>query len=197
MIRPIFVNMPSPTPTEDVAEVAPRGIVLCNPKFPHNIGAALRACACYGVPKLRWTGPRMDRELDKLSRIPREERMKGYKHVHFGRNDKAVDELGGTPVCVEVNSSHQNILTFEHPDDAVYVFGPEDGSVPDGMRSCCHHFVFLPMLNCANLSVAVATTLAYRLAYFEKIGRYSPGPLAATLDEDRGLMEAIEGWEGR
>ena len=194
MMQTGFVNMPA---YAGLADVAAAGVVLCNPKFPHNIGGALRACACYGVPKLRWTGRRLDAALDKLSRIPREERMKGHKHVHFGRNDKAVDELGGTPVCVEVNSSHQNILTFDHPRDAVYVFGPEDGSVPTGVRSVCHHFVFLPMLNCANLPTAVAATMAYRLAYFAAQGEYEPGPLDATLAEDRGLMEAIAGWEGR
>jgi hypothetical protein len=31
------------------------GVVLINPKFPHNVGATIRACSCFGSN--RWFGP--------------------------------------------------------------------------------------------------------------------------------------------
>jgi tRNA(Leu) C34 or U34 (ribose-2'-O)-methylase TrmL len=57
------------------------GIVLIDPKFPHNVGATIRACSCFGVESFVWTGSRI--EFSKYERLPREERMKGYKSVHF------------------------------------------------------------------------------------------------------------------
>jgi tRNA(Leu) C34 or U34 (ribose-2'-O)-methylase TrmL len=31
-------------------------VVLIDPKFPHNVGNALRACAVFGATRLVWTG---------------------------------------------------------------------------------------------------------------------------------------------
>jgi len=50
-------------------------MILVNPKYPHNVGATIRACSCFGLPRLFWTGTRM------ICRWPhaREERMKSYR----------------------------------------------------------------------------------------------------------------------
>ena len=55
------------------------GFVLIDPKFSHNVGATIRACSCFGIESLVWTESRI--ELSKYERLPREERMKGYKSV--------------------------------------------------------------------------------------------------------------------
>jgi hypothetical protein len=37
-------------------------------------------------------------------------------------------ETGGvTPVAVELRPDAESLVTFEHPEEALYVFGPEDG----------------------------------------------------------------------
>jgi tRNA C32,U32 (ribose-2'-O)-methylase TrmJ len=56
-------------------------VVLIDPKFPHNVGAAIRACSCFGVDSLLWTGNRID--VSKYARLQRVEGMIGYKHLHF------------------------------------------------------------------------------------------------------------------
>jgi len=42
---------------------SPRGVtpsvILINPKYPHNVGAALRACSCFDIAQLWWTGERV------------------------------------------------------------------------------------------------------------------------------------------
>jgi tRNA(Leu) C34 or U34 (ribose-2'-O)-methylase TrmL len=48
---------------------------------------------------------------------------------------------------------------FEHPPNAVYVFGPEDGSVSKPHINHCHRFVVIPTKHCLNLATAVATML--------------------------------------
>lgn len=35
------------------------GVILIDPKYSHNVGAAIRACSCFGVDALVWTGSRI------------------------------------------------------------------------------------------------------------------------------------------
>ncbi len=49
--------------------------------------------------------------------------------------------------------------TFEHPENALYVFGPEDGSIPRVLLGHCHRFVVIPTRHCLNLATAVASVL--------------------------------------
>jgi len=110
------------------------GVVLINPKYPHNVGAAIRACSCFDVNSLVWTGDRVNPA--KYQRLPREERMKGYQRVEF-RNHSRPFELfpeNCVPVSVEVFDNSEPLTTFEHPENTVYVFGPEDGFVPQVVR---------------------------------------------------------------
>ena len=62
------------------------GMVLINPKFPHNVGATIRACSCFGVESLMWTGSRIN--VSAYKRLPREERMKGFKRVRFMNDER-------------------------------------------------------------------------------------------------------------
>jgi tRNA(Leu) C34 or U34 (ribose-2'-O)-methylase TrmL len=105
------------------------GVILIDPKYPHNVGVTIRACSCFGVSSLVWTGSRID--VSKYERLPREERMKGYKTMQFLNNQRPMELFGdGTPVCVEVHENSEPLTLFEHPENPVYVFGPDDGSVP-------------------------------------------------------------------
>jgi tRNA(Leu) C34 or U34 (ribose-2'-O)-methylase TrmL len=136
-------------------------VILSNPKYPHNVGAALRACSCYGIEQLWFTGDRVSKQIELEKRLPREERMRGYKQVELISFDYPFDafEGGTTFVGVEIVPGAENIFDFEHPQDAVYVFGPEDGSIPKSYRGLCHRFVRIPSHFCLNLSAAVYTIL--------------------------------------
>ena len=63
--------------------VAP-AVALVDPKFPHNVGAAVRAASCYGVRQVWFTGDRVRLDGDKRHRLPREERMRGYQKSRSG-----------------------------------------------------------------------------------------------------------------
>ena len=93
--------------------------------------------SCFDVTRLVWTGSRID--LSPLERLPREERMKGYKDVAWTHDevDKPFKFFKSdvTPVCVELLENSEPLTTFQHPDNAVYVFGPEDGGVPQVLPS--------------------------------------------------------------
>jgi tRNA(Leu) C34 or U34 (ribose-2'-O)-methylase TrmL len=176
------------------------GIVLINPKFPHNVGATIRACSCFDVESLVWTGSRID--LSMYGRLPREERMKGYKSVRFVNDERPFEFFGRcTPVCVEVFENSEPLTVFEHPENAVYVFGPEDGSVPQVVRRWCHRFVHIPAHFCLNLSAAVNVVLAHRSMSRQVTDREPLLPLKKMLHEVRGAvptpaMDAV-GWDGK
>lgn len=164
--------------------------VLTRVKYPHNLAAAIRACSCFGVPTLMWTGSRF--AFTDGERLPREERMKGYADVKVYAEDRPFDRLpaGVTPVCVELLPGSQPMNEFEHPENACYVFGPEDGHVPQAFRALCHRFVYIPSNHCLNLSAALNVVLYDRVV---KLGmRLSPA-----LAENRGVHEiAVRGWDG-
>lgn len=135
-------------------------VVLINPKYPHNAGAVVRACSCYGIAQVWLTGNRVSLTPTRKFRLPREERMKGYADVQLMQNDRPLDQFAtSTPVAVEVRENSESLIDFEHPPDAVYVFGPEDGSLDRGILVRCHRFVRIPTRHCINLAAAVYTVL--------------------------------------
>jgi hypothetical protein len=70
----------------NTAGTAP-AVAICNPKYARNIAGALRACACYGIRQLWWSGDRVTLDVAKGQRLPREERMKGYRNVEMVRDE--------------------------------------------------------------------------------------------------------------
>lgn len=176
---------------------------MINTKYNHNIGGAIRACSCWGFNTLLWTGERVDPK--PYERLPREERMKGYKSVEWTRTDRPFDLLPKdvVPVCVELMPTSMPLTLFEHPENAVYVFGPEDGHVPQVYRRFCHHFVHIPTHHCLNVAAAINVTLAHRRIQRQMNGKEEILPLEEMLHEHRGVsnpetpvMDAV-GWDGR
>lgn len=148
-------------------------VLLVTPKTPYNVGSVIRACAIFGVPTLRWTGRRITQAegarmagqlyTRRKSRLPREERMKDYTGVDW--RETSGDVIGSfvaqgfTPVAVEVLEQAESLHEFEHPDRALYVFGPEDGTLGRSTLSVCHRFVRIPAANRTPLNLAAATNL--------------------------------------
>ena len=87
--------------------------------------------------------------------------MRGYKDVELKQLDFKMSALPShvVPVAIELVPGSENLCDFEHPEHALYVFGPEDGSLSRGMRSACHRFVQIPSRHCFNLSTAAAIVL--------------------------------------
>jgi len=143
-------------------------IVMFNPKYPHNVGAAVRACSCFDSPLILFTGERVSLEPSGVKgyRLPREERMKGYKDVTLVNDEYPFNRFknGITPVAVEVRDNAELLPNFIHPENAVYVFGPEDGSLPQIFLKHCQRFLYIPSKHCLNLSAAIYVTLYDRKA---------------------------------
>jgi len=175
---PLFVT--ARTPKGEIIRVTGElpAIVLMDPKYPHNLGQTIRACSAFGVKQLWWTGDRVLKELEGLDRIPREERMRGYEDVKILHNDRPFDAYAGrpvTPVAVEYRPGNSEELPhFIHPENALYVFGPEDGGLDQVTLKQCHRFLFIPTKHCLNLSMAVGLVLYDRLAKAERLAHSTP-----------------------
>lgn len=139
-------------------------VLLINPKYPHNVAGIVRACAAYGACHMRYTGTRMDKNLSGWDRLPREERMKGYRSVTWKRTERPFEDFPDhVPVAIEVRENSEMLQHFDHPKKALYVFGPEDGGLKGTTLRHCHRFVAIPTLHCLNLSMAVGTVLYDRM----------------------------------
>ncbi len=174
------------------ALLTPPAVVLIDPKYPHNVGNALRACSCFGVQELLYSGSRLD--LTGLSRLPREERMKGYRAVNWGADADPLARFppGVVPVAVEVREQSEPLTTFDHPEAAVYVFGPEDGTIPQAILRRCHRFVHIPSHHCLNLAAAVNVVLYDRRLKRQLAGLEPVLPLHEMLQEHRGFLDLEE-----
>jgi tRNA(Leu) C34 or U34 (ribose-2'-O)-methylase TrmL len=139
-------------------EPALPAVALVNPKFPVNVAGAVRAAACFGVRQVWYSGERV--RFSRAHRLPRE--LRCYKEVKLTQHNRFFDtyrDLGVVPVAVEVLENAQCLTEFEHPENALYVFGPEDGTLARKHLLHCHRFVRIPTLHCANLAASVYMTL--------------------------------------
>lgn len=136
-------------------------VALVDPKYPQNVGMVVRLASCYGLRQVWFTGDRVSLNPMRGERLPREERMKGYRDVSMIHHDQFFDRFpaDAVPVAVEVRANAEPLHTFDHPANPLYVFGPEDGSIPKPLLGHCHRFVVIPTRHCLNLATAVATVL--------------------------------------
>lgn len=150
-------------------------VILHNPKYPHNVGATVRACSNFGAKAVLFTGDRVSLEPNKEKgyRLPREERMKDYQDIillndqyPFNRFSKDV-----IPVAVEKRENAEPLTYFQHPENAIYVFGPEDGSIPQVMLRHCQRFLVIVSKHCLNLGAAVNVVLADRISKMGLVDR--------------------------
>lgn len=135
-------------------------IALYNPKSPENVGSVMRAAGCYQAGAVHYTGERFSRAVkyqtdtkNITSKIP-------LTHV----TDLLADlPTGAKLVCVEFAEGATLLPQFEHPEQALYVFGPEDGSLPQTIIDAADHVVFVPTIGCMNLAASVNVVLYDRL----------------------------------
>ena len=143
-------------------------VILHNPKYPHNVGAAVRACSNFGGKGVLFTGDRVSLEPDKSNgyRLPREERMKDYQDILLLKDEYPFNRFfkDVIPVAVEKRENAEPLTYFQHPENAVYVFGPEDGSIPQVMLRHCQRFLVIVSKHCLNLGAAVNVVLADRIS---------------------------------
>ncbi len=124
------------------------------------MGAIMRAAGCYGVGEVLYTGERFDRAAkfqtdtkNVIGQIP----LRGVdSFASYKQNRKMV--------CVELAEGAQSLLDFQHPQEAIYIFGPEDGSIAQSLIDEADAVVYIPTNTCMNLAATVNVVLYDRMA---------------------------------
>jgi tRNA(Leu) C34 or U34 (ribose-2'-O)-methylase TrmL len=166
-------------------------IALLNPKYARNVGAVVRSASCFGLKQVWFSGNRVS--LDGKERLPREERMKGYAEVDLYQCDQFFDQFPAdvVPVAVELKEGAEQLHNFEHPEKALYVFGPEDGSLTRQELVHCHRRVVIPSRHCLNLATAVSIVLYDRIMKRDRDGTQPIPPMEELLKHDRACLRDL------
>ena len=136
-------------------------IGLVNPKSPTNVGAIMRAAGCFSASAVRFSGQRFARAAKYHTDTKNVQGRIPLKACH-----SVLDELGDEirVVCIELVEGATALPDFHHPQQAIYVFGPEDGSLPQEIVDRADEVVYIPTQGCLNLAASVNIVLYDRAA---------------------------------
>ncbi len=126
------------------------------------MGSILRAAGCYQAQSIRYTGERYARA--KAFQTDTKNVHLNIKVSHVDEVINAITDENLSKVAVELVEGATPLPNFVHPEDALYIFGPEDGSIEQEVVDQCDHVVYVPTVGCMNLAATVNVLLYDRLA---------------------------------
>ena len=134
---------------------------LINPKSPTNVGAVMRASGCFRVESVFYTGKRYEKAAqfntdtqDVSEKVP----LTGVADIIASCPE------GAKIVCVELVEGAIPLPQYKHPNNAFYIFGPEDGNISQKVVDCADEVVYIPTVGCLNLAATVNVVLYDRIA---------------------------------
>lgn len=131
-------------------------IGIVGPKIEANVGGAMRAAYCYGAALIVLEAPRFEHRSTNV--------CKAQRHLPTIVGPICDHRPYDCPmVVVEILDGATPLPRFTHPERAIYVFGPEDGSVPTRIVNKAQHIVSIPTRQCMNLAATVNVVLYDRL----------------------------------
>ena len=132
------------------------------PGRPENIGGVLRAADVYGAELVVLGGG----ELPPQPLGHPTDTTQAWQRIPVVFADEVLDALPDECVAVAVERVVEAtpLPEFEHPERAMYLFGPENGSLDETMLERCTHVVSIPGHVCSNLAAAVNVVLYDRIA---------------------------------
>lgn len=140
-------------------------IGLINPKSPDNVSAVMRAAGNFRVDSIFYTGKRYPRALMRNPDLPDMSRKVSQSvplfEVTFMIDDVPADM---SIVCVEFAENAIPLPEYQHPPNAFYIFGPEDGTISQDVIDRADAVVYVPTNGCMNLAATVNVVLYDRLA---------------------------------
>lgn len=121
----------------------------------------MRAAGCYQADAVRYTGDRYAR----AARFHTDTKNISLK-ILLTPVTNMLDDLpeDTSIVCVELVEGATALPEFQHPANAIYIFGPEDGSLSQELVDRADAVVYIPTIGCMNLAATVNVVLYDRLA---------------------------------
>lgn len=134
---------------------------ITNPKSPSNMGSILRAAGCFGANTIFYTGQRY--EMARKYATDTKDSREKIPQIHCQDFFKACPS-DVRKIAVELVEGATPLPLFKHPEKALYLFGPEDGTLTQRVIDECDDVVYLPTKGCLNLAATVNILLYDRMA---------------------------------
>lgn len=142
------------------------GVVAYHGKTTTNLGTLLRSANVFNAAFVGTIGARYHRQSSDTMQTPRHLPVFHWQTVE---EFWAHIPLGCQPVGVEISDRARPISDWTHPVAAVYLLGPEDGSLPATVLDRCVSIVRLPGAHCLNVAVAGSVVMYDRIAKGERL----------------------------
>ena len=140
-------------------------IGLVNPKSPENVSSVMRSAGNFSVDSVFYSGSRYPRAIRLNPDIPNMSRAVS-QGIPLSGVDSLIDVFSSDTkiICVELVENAIPLPEFQHPDNAFYIFGPEDSSITQDIIDSADAVVYVPTTGCMNLAATVNVLLYDRLA---------------------------------
>ncbi|MFT6977279.1 MAG: tRNA(Leu) C34 or U34 (ribose-2'-O)-methylase TrmL [Shewanella psychromarinicola] len=168
-------------------------IGLVNPKTPVNVGGIMRAAGCYRVDNVCYTGKRYELAAKSGDAQYDVDTKDAAKRIPLVGVESLLDSVpdGATIVCVDLVVGATPLPLFTHPENAFYIFGPEDGTIPQQLIDAATAVVYIPTVGCMNLAASVNVLLYDRLA---KMTQMDAGDELIRQSRDNNNRTKVKHW---
>ena len=143
------------------------GIGIERTKTPANVGTLWRSAVCLGADFLFTIGRRYPNQASDT--------VHAWKHVPMFEYADLDDFNAHRPydvplIGVELTDDARPLETFTHPERAIYLLGPEDGSLSKAATALCQTVVRFHSGYCLNVASAGTVVLYDRQAKMIQAG---------------------------
>jgi|SRR3972149_1059032 len=134
------------------------GIGIYHVKREVNVGTLWRSAFIFGAHFIFTIGQRYHKQSSDTP--------VSWRHIplwHFATLDQLYESApyNCELIAIERTPASKDIIGFQHPDRAIYLLGPEDGSLPDTVPA--RHVIQIPGPYCLNVATAGAIVMYDRL----------------------------------
>lgn len=136
-----------------------------NPKTPENVSSVMRAAGNFCIDAVFYTGMRYPRAL-KLHPGMVNMSRKVSQNIPLSGVSCLIEQaaVDMKVVCIEFAENAIALPEYQHPASALYIFGPEDGSITQDVIDRADDVVYVPTVGCMNIAATVNVVLYDRLA---------------------------------
>jgi len=126
-----------------------------------NYGTLFRSAFAFGADFVFLIGRRFKRQSSDTTQ--------SHRHLPLFEYPTIDDFIEHTPydcqlVGVEICERAINLKIVTHPERAIYILGPEDGSLPQSLINKCQIVTQIPTQYCLNVAVAGSIILYDRIS---------------------------------
>lgn len=153
------------------------GIAVSRPKTESNVGTLWRSANIFGAKFIAIVGGRFRKQSSDT--------LHSHRHVPLYEYDTFDEFYANLPfgcqlVGVELCAGARSLPGYTHPESAVYLLGPEDGSLTTQELKRCHSRIIIPGAFCLNLAVA-GSIVAYDRVAKRELAHTSAAPPAGAV----------------